>query len=192
MIQKNILQSRNDLINDFISDRCAMYKFYPQELIALINGGLTVSQIGLAPLPVGPTGEPVSQMVPRVYAINATASKENQKAAFEYIKYMISKETRIKEWKLQEKYGILTPSVPIWKGLYQSDHVQIPEQWSKSIEEQSKYARPEPFFPYWDKVKQYLVQPIQAVLLNKNADPREELTKCAERVQRDILDKINL
>ncbi len=189
VIQNNVLQDINDLVNDFVTGRSAMYKFYAQDMPNLINNGLTTEQIGLAPQPAGPSGESASQMAPRVYIINPTISEAKQKAAFEYIKYMISKETMIKRWKLEEKYGILAPTIPIWQGMLQSDCVKFPAEWSLAIEEQSKYARPEPFFPYWDKVKQYLVQPIQAVLLKKNADSAWEMEKTAAKVQQDLFDK---
>lgn len=191
VIQKNVLQDINELKNDFIAGRSAMYKFYAQDMANLINSGLTNDQIGLAPLPAGPSGKHASQMAPRVYIINPTANKETQRAAFEYVKYHISKETMEKRWKLQEKYGMLAPATPIWKGLLQSDIIDFPEQWSVAIEEQSKHARPEPFFPYWDKVKQYLVQPIQAVLLNKDVDPAQEMKKCARKVQVELFDNVS-
>lgn len=190
VIQKNVLQDYRDLNNDFVAGRTGIFKFYAQELPYFINKGLISEQIGLAPLPAGPGKVPVSQMGPRVYIINPTISKEKQQAAFEYIKYLVSKKTIINRWKLQEKYGILAPTIPIWKGMRQSDYVDFPENWSQAIEEQSKYARPEPFFPYWDKVKQYLVQPIQAVLLKRDADPQTEMKKCADRVQKDLFDKV--
>ncbi len=190
VIQKNVLQDISELRNDFVAGRSAMYKFYAQDMSGLVNSGLSISQIGLAPLPAGPSGKHVSQMAPRVYIINPTASKEKQRVAFEYIKYHISRETMIKRWKLQEKYGIMAPTIPIWKGLLQSDSIEFPIQWSEAIEAQSKFARPEPFFPYWDKVKQYLIQPIQAVLLNRNADPTKEMEKCAQKVQNDLFNKV--
>ena len=189
VIQNNVLQDISELINDFVTGRSAMYKFYAQDMPKLLKLGLSSEHIGLAPLPAGPSGTSVSQMAPRVYIINPTISEEKQQAVFEYIKYNVSKETMIKRWKLQEKYGILAPATPIWKGLLQSDYVDFPAQWSTAVEEQSKYSRPEPYFPYWDKVKQYLVQPIQAVLLNKNADPAKEMKNCADKVQKDIFDK---
>ena len=190
VIQKNVLQDYGDLSTDFVAGRAAMYKFYAQDLPHFINLGLTPDQIGLAPLPAGPTGISVSQMASRVYIINPTISKEKQQAAFEYIKYLVSKETMINTWKLREKYGILSPSIPIWKGLQQSNLVDFPENWSNAIEEQSKYARSEPFFPYWGKVKQYLIQPIQAVLLKRDADPQIEMKKCADRVQKELFDPV--
>ena len=190
VIQNNVLQDVKELVSDFVTGRSAMYKFYAQDMPRLLSQGLTAEQIGLAPLPAGPSGKSVSQMAPRVYIINPTISPEKKRAAFEYIKYNVSKEAMIKRWKLQEKYGVLAPATPIWKGLLQSEHVDFPSQWSTAIEEQSKYSRPEPFFPYWDKVKQYLVQPIQAVLLNKNADPAKEMKACASKVQRELFDKV--
>ena len=190
MVQSNVLQGRKELVNDFVSGRSAMFKFYAQDMSELVAAGLTPEQIGLAPLPKGPTGVQVSQMAPKVYVINATTNKEKQRAAFEYIKYLISKETMVNRWKLEEKYGILAPTTPIWKGMLQSDSVDIPAEWSAAIEQQSKYARPEPFFPYWDKVKQYLIQPIQAVLLNPKVDPASEMKKCAVKVQREIFDVV--
>lgn len=189
VIQNNVLQDVRDLVNDFVTGRCAMYKFYAQDMSTLLLAGLTTDQIGLAPLPSGPAKVPASQMAPLVYIINPTSSKEKQRAAFEYIRFQVSKETMIKRCKLQEKYDILAPTIPLWKGIQLSDIVKFPEQWSKAIEEQSKFARPEPFFPQWDKVKQYLIQPIQAVLLEPNADPRKEMIKCSKRVQKELFDK---
>ena len=83
VIQNNVLQDINDLVNDFVTGRSAMYKFYAQDMSKLIKMGLTTEQIGLAPLPAGPANIHVSQMAPRVYIINPTISKEKQRAAFD-------------------------------------------------------------------------------------------------------------
>jgi len=88
-----------------------------------------------------------------------------------------------------EEANLRYPAVTFYRDLDIADHLTIPEEWGAAASTSLKYGRMEYYLK--DRIEPYLARPIQAILVNENADPYTELTQCAERTQREVVDPYN-
>ncbi|HIE04770.1 MAG TPA: sugar ABC transporter substrate-binding protein [Candidatus Latescibacteria bacterium] len=188
-VQPNPLQSYQDNRRDFVQGRAAMIISSPAWIGDFLNEGLRPEQIGIAPLPAGPTGIRATQIGGEFYIINPRSSKEKRDAAWEYIRFMTSKEAMIKRLKMMEEAHLWYPIATFYKGLRVEDYLTMPEEWGEASATSLKYGRMEYYLK--DRIEPYLARPIQAVLVDPGADPREELEKCAGRVLEEVVEPFN-
>lgn len=180
VIQQNVLASFSDLQNDFATGRLAMFVGDPGYYGSFKEKfGMTADQVGMAPQPAGPTGIVANQRGGGYWCINAKASKAEQDAAWKWLEFITSKEEKIAEWKFKAEQSKLAPEAAVYQDLLQSDHVDLPASWSSGITEAMNKSRPEPAAPHYMEVKGLIDEPIQKVLLDKNADPLTELKRVA-------------
>lgn len=154
-----------------------------------LNEGLRPEQIGIAPLPAGPTGIRAVQIGGAFYIINPRSSEVKRDAAWKYIQFMTSKEAQIRKLQLMEEANLRYPVASFYADLDIGEYLTIPEEWGAAATTSLKYGRMEYFLK--DRIEPYLARPIQAVLIDEAADPEEELIECAERVGREVVDPYN-
>ena len=188
-IQPNPLQSYQDNRRDFVQGRAAMIISSPAWIGDFLNEGLRPEQIGIAPLPAGPTGIRATQIGGEFYIINPRSPKEKRDAAWEYIRFMTSKEAMIKRLKMMEEAHLRYPIATFYRDLRVEDYLTMPEEWGEASATSLKYGRMEYYLK--DRIEPYLARPIQAVLVDPGADPREELEKCARRVLEEVVEPFN-
>ena len=184
-VQKDPLQSYESNRRDFVNGTAAMMLLHPGEITFLYDMGLDPAVLGLAPLPAGPAGINAAQIGGGFWIINPTISEAKQKACWEYIKFMTSRESVIKRWQLREKAGLNYPDTPYWKGLKQSDYSKIDSTWIHHVRTSLSEGKMEHFLK--DRIAPYLAKAIQAVLVDSLADPKQELDECARRVYREVV-----
>jgi len=125
-----------------------------------------VNQVELAPLvPYKPGAAPWSLTLPEAMAIPKFS--KNKEYAWEYIKFMASKEVN-KEMCL--KIGAL----PIWKDLYEDPDVLKKYPYFKLITEQNKYLRGHPDLVWYDEWATKLASEFSAAITQKKS-PKEAL-----------------
>ncbi len=188
-IQPNPLQAISDNERDFKYGNTAMIMQSPEFLPALLQEGLSRDEIGIAPLPAGPTGIISAQIGGAFYIINPSSPQEKKDAAWKYIKFMTSKENQIKKWKMFQRAKILYPQPSFYEDLRMEDYVDIQPEWGGAVVTSLKFGKMEYFLK--DKIEPYLAKPIQAVLTNENADPKDELEKCAKIVMKEVVQPFN-
>jgi len=188
-VQPNPLQNYQSNVRDFVQGRAAMIFMAPSWVGEFYNEGLRPEQIGIAPLPAGPTGIRAAQLGGAFYIINPRSSKARRDAAWRYIRYMSSRDVHIRRLQLMEEANLRYPAVTFYRDLDIADHLTIPEEWGAAASTSLKYGRMEYYLK--DRIEPYLARPIQAILVNENADPYTELTQCAERTQREVVDPYN-
>lgn len=188
VVQSDVLQAYDANVRDFVQGRAAMYMLAIDWYPSLLNQGLKPEQIGFATLPAGPTGIKAAQIGGKYYIINPALAKDKLKldAAWKYITFMASKSTFIKKYKLQAEAGILfPPTMPYFRSINITDYFkEVPKDIGLEVASSLKVGRMEYYFK--DRIEPYLAKPIQAVLLNKDANPKEVLEECAKRVLQDI------
>jgi len=184
-VQKNPLQSWDSNLRDFVNGTAAMMLLHPGDLTFLFDMGLDPRALGLAPLPAGPTGIRAAQIGGNFWIINPTISEEKQKACWQYIRFMTSKQSLRQRWELREKAGLLYPDTPHWKGMYQSEVSPIDSTWTAYVKSSIEQGHTEYFLK--DRIAPYLAKAIQSVLVDSLADPKTELEECAERVYREVV-----
>jgi ABC-type glycerol-3-phosphate transport system substrate-binding protein len=188
-VQPNPLQSYDDNRRDFIQGRAAMILGSPGGVDRFLNEGLRPEQIGIAPLPAGPTGIRAVQIGGAFYIINPRSTKVKQDAAWRYIQFMTSKEAQIRKLQLMEEANLRYPVASFYADLDIGAYLTIPEEWGAAATTSLKYGRMEYFLK--DRIEPYLARPIQAVLIDEAADPEQELIECAQRVGREVVDPYN-
>lgn len=188
-VQPDPLQNNESNTRDFVQGRAAMMFSAPDWIGTLFNEGLKPEQIGIAPLPAGPTGIRATQLGGAFYIINPRSSKRRQDAAWQYIKFMTSKETQIKRLKLLEEANLRYPLASFYKDLKINNYITVSEEWGAASTTSIRFGRMEYFLK--DRIEPYLARPIQAILIDERTDPKTELAKCAQRVQREVVDPYN-
>ena len=184
-VQKDPLQSWESNLRDFVNGTAAMMLLHPGDITFLYDLGLDPNVLGLAPLPAGPDGIRAAQIGGNFWIINPTISKEKQKACWEYIRFMTSRESVIKRWKMREKAGLIYPDTPYWKGLDQSEISPVDSTAAQFVRSSVEQGHMEYFLK--DRISPYMARAIQAVLVDSLADPAQELEKCAQRVRREVV-----
>lgn len=183
--QKDILAGYGDLKGDFRTRRSAMWMSSNGSIGGFIEEGMTVDEVGVGMLPAGPTGVKATQRGGAYWTISSTADKAHQDAAWEYISFMTKPDTIKRVWQVMASVGLPTfPASIIHKNLNVADYMDIPKEWSDAVTECLKYSRDE--YVYKDRIEPYLGPPVQAVLLDADADAYTELVKAAKKIVEEI------
>jgi multiple sugar transport system substrate-binding protein len=187
--QKNTLMEFGDQVTDFCNGKAAMMIVTPEWVPWFTSLGLKQEDMEISVLPAGPSGMSTASMSGLFYSINPSISKEKRDAAWEYIKFMCNRENTIKMYKDLAEANVKYPSIPMYTDINIRDYMDAPLSWVKVLNESAKVAREE--YPLVEDIRPYLVKAIQAVLVNKDADPKTELNKVAVDIEREVIKKFN-
>ncbi len=203
VLQSSLLSTSQDLQARFASDQIGMIISAQDVVPALVNQyGMKLENIGVALLPAGPAGR-ANQMGGNYLIINPKRPREVQEAAFKWITWRVlgsAAPERIKEkgedLRRQGQIDALT-ALPIFIGQtdkkareaaapYKDVLVDFPEIWNEA----AKYMRTEPPFFCQQLYSEYLGPAVQAVLTEKDSDPKILLAKAARGFQERFLNGI--
>lgn len=191
--QKNVLENVDDLLAEFAQGRTAM-TWWNLGIIGdfVKKYGGDINDIDILPVPAKEGKKSYNLAGGEVWTINPRASKEQKDAAWLYIQFMgfdldILKQTA----KISADNGspILRPfgRVDFNPLEYANLPKHVKDKWTKIV----AAAKPEPWFPHWNDVKNALVKPIQTIILTKNitrTQAKSLLVKCAEELYRKYPD----
>lgn len=189
VIQQNTLMEFGDQVTDFCVGNAAMIITTPEWLPWFTSLGLKQEDMEIAPLPAGPSGSNAASVSGAFWSINNNISKEKRDAAWEYIKFTTSREHIIKNFEALGVANVKYPTIPMYTDINVRDYIDAPLAWVKSMEEASASAREE--YPLIEDIRPYLVKAIQAVLVDKDADPKTELEKAAALIEKEVIEKYN-
>jgi ABC-type glycerol-3-phosphate transport system substrate-binding protein len=180
VLQPNPLASREELAQLFALGKVSMLMGTPGQMPDLINRyGLDPAQLLLFPLPAGPTGVQATHAGGDYYVVNAGASPEAKRAAFAYIRYILSPLNQLARWKRMHELGI-----PIFPGAF-STTAQLnglPE--FKLVNDTLAVARPEPYLPNWPLIKDHLESTLlERLFTDPKADVEGALRQAASEVE---------
>lgn len=189
VVQSDITMQFQDMAKDFATGRSAMMIFAPDWIPWVGSLGMKTEDLGIAPMPVGPTGQLITSVSGGFAAINASLDKDEKDAAWEYIKYQMSREEIIKDMKAKEKKGNKVPRIMIYKDMKQADYIQLDPEWEEAVKAGALSGRAE----YAGKsiLTKYIVAAVQKCLVDEKADPLTELKKQQEIAQKEAVDKYN-
>jgi len=153
----------------------------------LYENVVRLEDVGVAPLPAGPTGIRASIVDGSVWcmASRLEGDKAKQDAAWEYIRFMTSDEAKRIETKTYVEAGFAKfVRNPHWLKQFGYDEyfAEIDPQHLKAYDEALKYGRPEPYAPNYAAMGNMLRVPMTRVVRDPNADPKAELEKVAKSV----------
>ncbi|MEK0314656.1 extracellular solute-binding protein [Cohnella sp. 56] len=189
VVQSDITLDFNGMVQEFATGKSAMMIFAPDWVPMVASLGMKVEDLGIIPMPVGPSGQPVTSTGVALTAITGNISKEKQQAAWEWIAYRYGRDAITKKLQDQEKKGIVPPQIMIYKDMKQSDIVTLDPAWEEALNEGVSTGRDE----YEGKavLTKYVVAAVQKVLVDKNADIKAELQKQQDLAQKEAVDKYN-
>ncbi|RAU92158.1 extracellular solute-binding protein [Paenibacillus sp. YN15] len=190
VVQNNVLQSVEENNKDFYTGKAAMILGATDSFTVFVGKGMDPDDIGFAPYPKGPAGISLAQAGGQFAAISPTASPEKKKAAFEYIKFMTSKESKEAQLQFSKDNGLGVNPLSILRDIDTTQYIEdMPQDFVAAIKEAAKNQRLEYYLK--SSLSPYIVKPIQKVLLDKNTDPLTELKAAQDLAQKEVVDKFN-
>ncbi|MDF2726083.1 MAG: extracellular solute-binding protein family 1 [Paenibacillus sp.] len=187
--QKNVLESWQDLMNDFTQGRTAMQwlnlSSFMNDYVNKYGGKLDDLDILTTP---HAKGKPSYNMGGGgVWGINPKATKEQKEAAFLYIVHN-SYDLDSLKLKAETSASNNAPDINPSQRLDFSplDYAKgMPESWKSKLSDIAKSAKVVPSFLNWNDVKNALVKPLQEIILKKDITREEAkaiLQKCADEL----------
>lgn len=190
VVQSNVLQSVEENNQDFYTGKAAMILGATDSFTVFVSKGMDPNDIGFAPYPKGPAGISLAQAGGQFAAISPTALPEKKKAAFEYIKFMTSKESKEAQLQFKKDNGLGSNPLSVIRDIDTTEYIEdMPEDFVAAIKEAAKNQRLEYYLK--SSLSSYIVKPIQKVLLDKNTDPLTELKEAQNLAQKEVIDKFN-
>jgi ABC-type glycerol-3-phosphate transport system substrate-binding protein len=180
VLQPNPLASKDELAQLFALGKVSMLMGIPDQMPDLIRRyGLKADDLLLFPLPAGPTGIHATHAGGDYYVVNAEASPAVRKAAFAYIRSVLSPLNQLRRWSRMKELGI-----PIFPGAFSTTAQlnNLPE--FRLVQDSLAAARPEPYLPNWPLIKDHLETTLlQRLFTEKDADVEGLLRKAAAEVE---------
>lgn len=189
VVQSDITLDFNGMVQDFATGKSAMMIFAPDWVPWVASLGMKLEDLGIVPMPVGPSGKAVTSTGVYLNAITGNISMEKQQAAWEWIQYKLSRGVIEKKLLDQQKKGIVPPQIMIYKDMKQKDIVTLDPAWEQALNAGVAAGRDE----YEGKaiLTKYIVTAVQKVLVDKDADILAELQKQQDLAQKEAVDKYN-
>ncbi|SFT04214.1 extracellular solute-binding protein [Paenibacillus sp. BC26] len=188
--QKNVVQDYNENLRDFYTGRSAMILGSSDSFGNFLKQGMKAEDIGFTPFPVGPSGRAPSQVGGNFWMLNPKSTPEQQKAAFEYAMFFLSKE-HMEAWaQFCLDNGFAINPLSIVKDFDVTKWVKdLPPDYVAAVQATAKDKHLEYYLK--SSLSSYLVKPIQRILLDPSADPATELKAAEALAQKEVIDKYN-
>ncbi len=150
------------------------FTYLNDQMLATVNPNL----VGIAPLPLGPTGIRGNELNCAMMGINATTKdKRVRDAAWEYIKFWASEEATRIRCKFYVEAGMARFIAP--KYLKQYGYTQylkeVPKGWAETLDEAVRSGQPEPYGHNCENIYAEMTPPLDKVWLTDNVNLKAEL-----------------
>ncbi|MDR2657960.1 MAG: extracellular solute-binding protein [Oscillospiraceae bacterium] len=190
--QKDILESYDDYQNHFKAGQAAFGWGSPPDFTVeqLEKFDQVQDDIGVFPLPgKDEGGTPVAFAGGEVWTMSPLASKEQRDAAWDVLTYLsYDEEFLIEHWKLEDSLGQLNAKPSVRTDLVETKYAlasKWPAHWAKELADAMAVAKPEPYCPNWNDLKNEIVIPLQTIYLKEGItfdEAKALLDDCAERL----------
>ena len=166
------------------------------------NRGTSIRDIGIAPLPLGPSGDGFTPMRPsnglggaEYVGVNATCPTEARRsAAWEYVKFQQDGRLNRINASAYIDWGwapYIDPSDVAGDPELDGFIEMVPPQWAQVWKTQLENARALPMCPQQRQLRQdYLARPFWALLKNPDADVRALLAETQEAINRELFGEV--
>lgn len=189
VLQSDTGASQTSLAADFAAGRCAQTIFTTENYAYAKQHGLSDEDLGLATIPIGPSGEEVTANGGAYYFINPSVSEAERAAAWEYIKFMTSEGAQIELYEYLGNNGVVAPYVSYYNTIKVSDYINYDEGLGSALENAWNTSRSET--PLVERLRPYLNPVIEEVMVSKSADLKALLEKAEKNANADVISIYN-
>ena len=182
--QRDILEDWNTFVERFYSGQGvygwgAPSWFSPNDLAQYDR---TWEDMSFMPVPAGPNGKQVAFTGGEVWTMSPTATQAEADAAWEFIKYyQYEPDFLLPYWEFRNEVGEDLSNPAVRTDLVEkkfSMATSWPAHWAPAMAEAFAIAKPEPFSPHWDDIKNEIVVPLQTIYLTEGIT-RDEVYQLA-------------
>jgi len=189
VLQSDFSIGANDLWRDFTTGKCAQTIYSSHFYEVFVSMGMDEANLGLATLPVGPSGTDVAASGGAYWFVTNQGSDDQKRAAFEYIRFMTSKEAMIELYETMEAYGARSPVFSFYKDIDPSDYISFNRTWTSTFNRALASAREETALV--ESLRPYINPVIETVLINRNADLDTLLSNAERNAINDVVTPYN-
>ncbi len=187
--QTNILESYDDMQMNMISGRATFGwgtpTWYAPENLAKYDQ--SQENFGFYPIPGKTADKQVAFAGGEVWTMNPNDTKEQMDACWAIIQYISYDEDYLTEqWKLENEKGIINANSPARSDLIEKKYSMAtnwPKHWAGEYAAAMKVAKPEPFCPNWNSLKDEIVPYLQKIITTETISREEvkaQLDACAD------------
>ncbi|MDR1599265.1 MAG: hypothetical protein LBS11_05270 [Oscillospiraceae bacterium] len=190
--QKDILESYDDYQNHFKAGQASFGWGSPPDFSveALEKFDQVQEDIGVFPLPgKDEGGMQVAFAGGEVWTMSPLASKEQRDVAWEIINLLsYDEEYLVERWALEDSLGQLNAKPSVRTDLVEKKYSMAskwPETWAAELSAAMAVAKPEPYCPNWNDLKNEIVIPLQTIYLKEGItydEAKALLDECADRL----------
>jgi len=189
VLQSDITLKFNDLVEKFAQGKIGMMPFAGDWVSWAISLGMKPEDIGLMLPPAGPSGSVKTAISGSTYVINAKAAQEKKDAAWEYIKFFMSKDVMARSFQNKASKGAGNPVVMVRNDIKLTDYYTFPKEYVQVLEDVKSVGRLE----FYGKAEFgiYVDRAVQKLLADPNADPTKEFEAAQKLAASEALDNFN-
>ena len=189
VLQPDFSATINSLQQDFATGKCAQIIYSSHFYETMVGFGMKDENLGLATLPVGPSGKQVTANGGAYWFISSKGSADQKRAAWEYIKFMTSKEAQIEYYETLEAYGSRSPIFSFYDDIDPSKYINFNRSWVNTFNQAMKSARAESALV--ESLRPYLNKAVESVLIDKNASIDALLAEAQRDAVNDVVNPYN-
>jgi len=162
------------------------FAYLNDRMMANINPNL----VGIAPIPVGPTGLRGNELNCPMMGINSQIKdKRVRDAAWEYIKFWASDEAARIRCKVYVESGFAKFIAPKYLKRYGYEQYlkDVPQGWEETLENALKSGRPEPYGHNCEMIYSEMTPPLDVAWTSDTADLQAELDKAVAHCNEKLM-----
>jgi ABC-type glycerol-3-phosphate transport system substrate-binding protein len=188
VIQPDVTLGYDAMQTEFAAGHAAMTISGSDSVVGYANKGMDPKNVGYAPLPIGPSGEQITQMGGSVTFITEGISKEKADAAWKWISFVNSKEEKTQFLEYLNANGKLNPALRVRKDLDQFTSLVDPDL-QAIFDQAASNARLE----FYGKgvVGSYVDRAVQSTTQDPSVDITKVFQEQQDLAQKEAADKFN-
>ena len=167
------------------------FQYLSDDVMANLNPNL----VGVAPVPLGPTGKRGNELNCTMWGMNSTIKdKRVRDAAWEYIKFWAGDEAQRIKARVYVENGYAKFIAPHYlrKFGYERYLRDVPAGWEATLTEAIRSGKPEPYGRNCEMVYQEMTPPIDAVAISDRTDYQALLDKAVKHANERMIGVVPL